>query len=463
MVKASRAIRSAAGVTAVAVALLTGEAAAHASAFPVTTRGQAMAIDPAGRSVVAAIGQPCRVVDHCGYLLLVARFEPNGKLDRSFARRGVARQPLPVSPPDAAVTGMAIDSKGRTVVAAHGLGSSSGEYPTMTIARFTRNGGSDQTFGHQGTTVVSSETFYPGFFGQKLAVDGIGRVLIAGTASATGGIAALRLLADGTPDPSFGDAGVASLRIDPDAIEERGSAVATVAGGGIVVAGTVQVRGDYHADVAAVAFTDAGVADVTFGGGDGVTSFPWHPAFNAVIASVGRLLVDARSRLVMVGSAAAGIHPCDIHASARLTPDGALDPSYASGGIAFRQLPSCGRPADAFIDGAGRLTVPIASPSRIVLVRQDTAGALDQSFGDDGMVGMRLEKTNRSSVGAVARTPAGRILAAGYAESDRCTRTGTSRLSSCTALLLTRFTPRGELDPRFGTNGVVTKPAIVPR
>jgi uncharacterized delta-60 repeat protein len=424
-----------------------------------------MATDPAGRTVVAAIGQRCGAYECAHAQLLVARFNPNGGLDPTFAQDGVAAQPMSGSPAFA-VSGMAIDSSGRTVVAANGLGSTAGEYPTTTVFRLRRNGDLDANFGDRGMTTVSAQTFYPGFFGQKLAIDGDGRVLIAGAAFATGGIAAMRLLADGAIDSGFGNAGVASLRLDPDDIEESGSAVTPAVGGRIVVGATAQFRGDLHTDAVAVAFTDSGEVDRTFGGGDGVVSFAWlAPLYETTLASVGRILSDSQGRRVMVGSGTSGlIHSCDNYASARLTAAGELDPSYGNAGVAFPRLPLCARPTDALLNSAGRLTVPLVQPSRIFLARQDAAGALDPRFGDGGTAGMRLEKTKRSSVNAIAAAPGGKTLATGYAESNRCMRArGTRHLSSCTALLLTRFTARGELDQSFGSNGFVTWPRVLPR
>jgi uncharacterized delta-60 repeat protein len=75
--------------------------------------------------------------------------------------------------------------------------------------------------------------------------------------------------------------------------------------------------------------------------------------------------------------------------------------------------------------------------SDFAIARYKTDGALDDSFGGDGIVTTDLGTRSDDAV-AVAIQPDGAIVAAGLADED---------------VALVRYTPAGQLDPTFGTGG----------
>src|SRR5690606_7272208 len=84
----------------------------------------------------------------------------------------------------------------------------------------------------------------PSFVARAVAVDGEGRILVAGHVDSAGqsDVVVARLLADGQPDPEFGTGGQRVVAV-PGSIE-RARALALLDDGRIVVAGTSDQNGD---------------------------------------------------------------------------------------------------------------------------------------------------------------------------------------------------------------------------
>jgi uncharacterized delta-60 repeat protein len=185
-----------------------------------------------GRIVVAGRGR-----DHAaGARFGVARFLANGRLDRSFARRGYrtvsfGRRRL------AAADALAAMPDGRLLLG--GSATVEGRAPEMAVVRLTANGALDRTFGDGGRLRTT-----PGPFGgtaRAIAALADGRVLVAGRAftDATrdpSDWALVRYTSGGLPDRSFGAAGI--VRTDFGTGSDEATALATVPGR-IVVAGSI--------------------------------------------------------------------------------------------------------------------------------------------------------------------------------------------------------------------------------
>lgn len=78
-----------------------------------------------------------------------------------------------------------------------------------------------------------------------------------------------------------------------------------------------------------------------------------------------------------------------------------------------------------------------------VLVGLDPSGSPDPGFGGDGVVDDFLAATKQGSVGALAETPDGRLIAIGDGAEGEAG-----------AIFVAAFLPDGTLDPGFGTGGV---------
>jgi uncharacterized delta-60 repeat protein len=136
--------------------------------------------------------------------IMVLRLLPNGKLDPSFSRDGIAYTSL-----DGArhciceyATDMEIDRRGRIVVAANATVPRSRE-PTM-LLRFHPDGRLDRSFGKRG---IARATLGTRLASKALAIQPDNRIVLAGTYNVPGSgearVAAARLLPNGRIDRSF--------------------------------------------------------------------------------------------------------------------------------------------------------------------------------------------------------------------------------------------------------------------
>ena len=133
----------------------------------------------------------------------------------------------------------------------------------------------------------------------------------------------------------------------------------------------------------------------------------------------------------------------------RYTADGSLDPAFGVGGVVTTSI---GRGPDAasalVLQPDGKLVAAGGASNGtdedFALVRYNTDGSLDPSFGVGGVVTTSIGPGNEE-VSAVVLQPDGKLVAAGSASN------GTDR-----DFALVRYTATGKLDPSFGKGGTGT-------
>jgi uncharacterized delta-60 repeat protein len=136
-------------------------------------------------------------------------------------------------------------------------------------------------------------------------------------------------------------------------------------------------------------------------------------------------------------------------AIARYRPDGSLDPAFGDHGIVQTNVTDANdllRGVAVQPDGAIVVAGQVGKGPRFVVSRYTADGALDPSFGGDGMVSTSFEAKGGDAAVAVAVLPDGRILAAGIAHTN----------CSCERFAVARYQANGRLDRTFGTNGKAT-------
>ena len=155
--------------------------------------------------------------------------------------------------------------------------------------------------------------------------------------------------------------------------------------------------------------------------------------------------IDHHGRIVLAGATLSD--DPDI-ALARFTPGGALDPSFGQAGKVRTDLGADDYAFDLAIQDDGGIIVVgerrARATDRVVVQRYRPNGTLDPGFADAGTAltgfGRRFQ-----SASAVAITPEGRIVVAGF------TSNGTTSRSA-----LARYLSDGSLDRGFGGDGRVT-------
>ena len=164
---------------------------------------QAVTIDPDGRIVVAGTGPP-------GNSWMLARYKPNGKLDRSFGAHGTIATPF--TDYDGALS-IAIDSQGRIVAGGFAK-------RDLALARYEPNGKLDPSFGDGGKV----RTNFPGqASANSIAIDSQGRIVATVDSREPDKVrrfTVARYSEDGSLDGSFGDGGVVTTDF-PD--QQRGA------------------------------------------------------------------------------------------------------------------------------------------------------------------------------------------------------------------------------------------------
>jgi len=259
--------------------------------------GQAALLQPDGRLVL---------VGDCpgGMFITVLRLNADGSLDASFGNGGQVLTPFANTHAAAGV----LQPDGRIVAVAVGCTLAA---CALKAARYNPDGSLDSSFGTGGTLKLS---LAQSFAAQDAAVQPDGKLLIGGRYGPAGAydFGLIRLLPNGTLDPSFGVGGVVTS--DFGDAEEGVSLI--VLGDGRIVLG-----GRRASDLAVVRYLPSGSLDTTFGNGGLAT------ANSGASDSLGQVILLPNGKLLIGGSANQDF------LLARLLPDGALDTSFGSSGF----------------------------------------------------------------------------------------------------------------------------------
>jgi uncharacterized delta-60 repeat protein len=311
---------------------------------------------------------PTTLMQPDGKILVVApnagagirRYNTDGSLDTSFGDDGIL---VPKVEPRSTIRGAALQPDGKIILV--GL-----EYQIVAaksmVVRVLADGSLDPTFGVDGFAPVSSlDSSVGDSSATSVVIQPDGKIVVA----IDGDV--LRLNADGMPDATFGTNGVVNL---------RATSLALSPGGKILVTSS---RGD---GTTAMSRLDAdGSVDPTFGtNGLFITS-----GYPQEVQPDGKILVTA---VAPSGSVAA----FDV---ARFNADGSVDTTFGTNGVASTQFAGVGNSEALAIAGdgsilvAGGLAAYAGQPDEIAIIRYTPAGALDRGFG----------------VGGVALTPTGSV------------------------------------------------------
>jgi len=254
--------------------------------------------------------------------------------------------------------------------------------------------------------------------------------------------------APGDLDPTFGAGG---MRVLPPSVA-RAQAVAVAPDGAIVTAGYHGAPSPFQWVVARL--LDDGSLDTSFGAG-GLVTLPFALGGQAQAVSV---LPDRR--IVVAGVTATNEDWRNVVTIVRLLPDGTLDASFGAGGIALTIVPDMTGPSvramATYADG--RLIVggaALAGDDRSdgydwFLVRYDTAGGLDASFGDDGIVSAAIGPYDDLMAG-LRLDGSERIVVGGSSGIDIINDGNPAHF----VFSLARFLADGALDATFGSGGKV--------
>ncbi len=310
------------------------------------SRAYAGAIDSHGRIVAAGVAFGKLFGERIG----LARYKPNGHLDRSFGDHGEVRTLIGSKYGGDWAQAITIDPDGRIVVAGTGPPGNS-----WLLARYKPNGKLDRSFGAHGT-IATPFTDYDGAL--SIAIDSQGQIVAGGFAKRD--LALARYEPNGKLDPSFGDGGKVRTNFpglasaNSIAIDSQGRIVATVD----------SREPDKVRRFTVARYLADGSLDGSFGNGGVVTTdFPDHSVAQDVA-------IDKSGRIVVAGRAASPGHRK--FALARYLPDGNLDPTFSHDGKAITTFGS-GKEVQgangAAIDDRGRIVAAGYARGKFALAR----------------------------------------------------------------------------------------------
>lgn len=192
------------------------------------------------------------------------------------------------------------------------------------VTRLTATGQLDTTFGSGG----SSASSYPNY----LVLDSSGRLLVEGwvnTAPNRGGLiitpSITRYTTNGIKDTSFGNKGTALAGYNTRYLSPMLSVDAT---GNVLISSSTGPT-DAATDFVVERFTDSGIPDISFGGGDGIATVDFYGQRDLAMAST----LQSDGSIVIVGNTAvAGSTSGADLAMARIDSFGNLDPTFGTGG-----------------------------------------------------------------------------------------------------------------------------------
>lgn len=238
----------------------------------------------------------------------------------------------------------------------------------------------------------------------------------------------------GTLDPSFGGKGFVVVPVS-GTVADQAKSLALDDQGRIVVGGQTSSTNPGN-DVYLARYTPEGTLDTSFAGGVLVLDLNGdHDVQN-------ELVIDAAGRIVAGGQTAVASDPAV--ALTRLLPSGALDPSFSGDGkLAVQVSTGEDNMQGLALDQQGRLVFSGSGNGTFVVGRVTPGGALDPSFGLNGIAGAFQ---GGSSAWNVALAAGDRPLAIGRSWQ------GTTRKND---VGIACFTASGEPDPGFGDAGEV--------
>jgi uncharacterized delta-60 repeat protein len=307
------------------------------------------------------------------------------------------------------------------------------------MSRYNADGTLDSTFGDGGKVISDFDGRYENAGG--LALQNDGKIIVVGH---TGGgdsdidFALARYNAHGTLDSTFGEDG--QVITDFGGLDDLIRSVALQSDGKIVVAG----RSDNGSsdDFALARYNADGTLDTSFDGDGKLTS-----DFGGLKDRAQSVVVQSDGKIVVAGHSESGSD--SKFALVRYNTDGTLDVTFGQDGKANLEF---GGPWDVATDVAlqndGKIIVAgytYFNTPGFAVARYNPDGTLDSSFDGDGKVTTRIGMTNDFAHGVVVQSN-GKILVAGGAHFN----------ASNWDFVLVQYNTNGTLDSTFDGDGKVT-------
>ncbi len=361
--------------------------------------------------------------------------------DSTFGRFGAAWRNI--YPTDDQAFGVALRPDGRAVVTGRTTVDS---VPQMAVFQYKTDGTLDLDFHWNGKGALTFNTLPSA--AHAVVVDAEGRVVLAGYITTAEGeqFGLVRLLPDGTYDPSFGNKGWVTT--DFNGGQDQANALAIQPDGRIVAAGFTRKNKD--ADFALARYLPDGSLDATFGTGGLTTS-----KIDTLADIIRDIVIQTNGRIVVCGTSVdpLGFNYPAYFATARYTTEGKLDVVFGGTGVSRYDV---GGDEESDIARAVALTPTgqivvagyssVSLASKISVVRYRPNGLIDTNFGNLGVAQTAIFANSGNFCTDILALADNSLLLTGMAENV-----------DFKDAFLFKMLENGSPDPSFGQNGKVVR------
>lgn len=330
---------------------------------------------------------------------------------------------------------VAVQSDGKVVLA--------GNYDTMSPQGFTIQGGFLARFKATGSSALDTsfgsggKVFLPGgSYINALGMARDGKIVVAGSASSS--FLVMRYTTAGAPDSTFGAAGRANASFSgANAVHAESLAIAS--DGKIVCAG---LAGNSYA---LARFTTAGKLDTTFSGDGKFTGKPHYATGSFLIDTIRTVRIQSDGKIVGAGAVATGVGQNQRALLVRLTTGGNLDTTFGGTG---EVSPFGANPTDAHALAIASDGFIYTAGSYAHVGKISSAGKIVTTFGQSGV----LSASDRfTAIYDIALQGDGKLIAAGTSLVSGQNRFGLARYNSSGAIDKT-FGTNGLVTTAFSTS-----------
>lgn len=367
----------------------------------------------------------------------------SGCLDLTFGTAGFAWTTVNNQTASGWAVDVAVQADGKIVVAADSANVENTSAGDFYVLRFNSDGSLDNTFGFEGVTRFSFTAAADNETPWALAIQADGKILVAGTFP-DGNAGLARLNPSGTLDSTFGSGGKVTFQF-----AKRQSAVprkiALHPDGRITIAGSSNGTSFSFARF----FSNGGID----------TSLNGTGKFSVSIATKGNTggLVDVvlqpDGKYVASGMNGATKGQSATWTLMRVNPNGGLDTTFGSGGIATTQFGgtwSVARnlailPDGKILAGGDWLQSGTLGNQAYIFIRYKSNGQIDTTFGTSGKAVFNFDAPNFRRMEGMFVQADGKAVGSGW---DR-----DPNISNANILIM-RIDMNGNLDPTFGNGGV---------
>lgn len=403
--------------------------------------------------------------------------DPAGGLDQRFGDAGIASTPLSPATADRFLAAT-VGKDGKTY--ATGFVTVEGTDQAMAVARITPAGALDSTFDGDGFAVANvAPNRSTAELARGIGVQSNGKVVIAGQAESTAPAAdpqdldiyVSRFNANGTLDTTFAGDGTLELNLSPGAQNpapgggyrtDQSYGVVVLPSDKIVIVGArgpdLSARpGRVDRDFAIIQLTKNGALDPSWGRG-GITFINTRGVINGVEEDLNESPRQAtlHGSKIIVGSYSEGSNGAAFIRIMRFLPNGTLDKTFSSDGIATAPLLGEGDQVvaeayDVGVQGTKYVMTGYGSESLtgkvdMISARFSSKGKWDKTYGDNGLIRVNIAGDDDRGRDLVV-LPDKRVLIVG---------SGKPTPANLNAMAV-MITAKGQLDRKFDGDGILLK------